>query len=173
MGFVLVVAAGLGFYFVQQAPSEVHVRVAEIRFSLDDGSGDPGADTSVLGRLVRAVGSEVVVDSLIEVQSDLPVSATVESVSWTIIVGGVNVGGGTTPPGVEQVVAADAASIITAQTRIPVTKIGQVMMRGRGPTVEVTGVAQLRVFGITIEREFEADAAQIARGGTLADVMAR
>lgn len=172
-GVTLVVVLGTGLYFIQHAPSEVHVRVREVRFSLDDGSAEPGADTSVLGRFVRAVSSQVVVDSVIEIESALPVSATLESVSWTVTVGGVDLGGGSTPPGIEQVVAADGTSAIMAQTRIPVAKIGEVMLRGRGPTVDVTGVAHVRVFGISTERKFEADATQIARGGTLADVMRR
>ena len=172
-GVAIVIVAGVELYFIQQAPSEVHVRVREMRFSIDDGSGEQGADTSVLGRLARAVTSQVVVDSWIEVESALPVSATLESVSWTITVGGVDVGGGATPPSAEQIIAADGASVITAKTRIPVTKIAKVLIQGRGATAEITGMARVRVLGISIEREFEADATQIARGGTLADVMGR
>ena len=173
LGVVIAIAAGAMVYVLRQAPSEVHVRVSEIRFSLDDGSGGAGADKSVFGRLARAVRSEVVVDSLIEVDSELPISATVESVTWTITVGGVDVGGGATPPGTEQVVAADGTSVITAQTRVPVTQIAKVLLHGSGPTVEVAGVARVRVWGFSIEQEFEADAAQVARGGTLEEVLAR
>ena len=167
------VSAGVGFYFVRQAPSQVQIRVAEVRFSYDDGSDGAPVDDSVVGRLARAVRSEVIVDTFIEVESDLPVSATIQNVSWTVVVGGVNVGSGTTPPGVEQTVAADGTSVIEAQTRVPVSKIASVMLNAQGPTVDVAGTAEIRVLGVSVVREFEADAVRIVQGGTLNDLLSR
>ena len=69
LGVLLAVGFGLGITFVRQAKSEVSVRVTEMRFSLQDGSGRASGDKSVFGQLARAVGSEVVVDSVIEVDS--------------------------------------------------------------------------------------------------------
>ena len=103
----------------------------------------------------------------------MPISATVENVTWTITVGGVEAGGGATPPGTEQVVAADAKSVIAAQTRIPVTKIAKALLYADAPTVQVTGTARVRVWGVGFEQEFEADAVQITRGGTLGEVLGK
>jgi hypothetical protein len=174
-GIGVAAIAGTAFYFVQEAPSRIHVKVTDVRFSLDDGSGSAGAaaDQSAFGKLARAVRSEVVVDSVIEVDSTLPVSATLENVSWTITVGGVDVGGGSTPPDLEQVVAADGKSSFVAQTRFPVSKAASVLMHGRGPTVEVGGYAQVRVLGVSVEHVFEADVTQVVKGGTLEQVLSR
>ena len=170
VGAAIAVFVIAGAAYLKHAISEVHVEVQGVSFSLDSKAPNRGG---LLGQLARVTSSEVIIDSELDVKNPLMLSADLEEVSWRILVGGADVGGGRTEPGKPQRIAAGKHSAVALRARVPLAKIAQLALRARGRDVKIVGTARVAVLGFSVEQDFVTDATRVLKGGSLGDILSR
>lgn len=166
---VLLAVLGLclsGFLYLRKIPDAVTVAVEEVTLGL---STEGPAGDSALSHLARAIQSEVRVNVRLSVENPTFVPATVENLTWVVIVGGVEVGTGTGGEAPQEL--SRGVRVIDTESRIPVSRLAYLAVRGQGVQVDVQGTATIGVLGFSVEREFRADVASVLKGGTLQEIL--
>ena len=172
VGVCIAALFGAAYLFLRRIPGEITLEVREVRLGVEH-AGRQG-DDSLLGHLAKAVTSEVRADVQIAVDNPSVLPAVVENLHWVVAIGGVEVGRGGVRAGTdEQEIAAGGISYIETETRIPVTRLAHLAVRGRGTDVRIWGQAVVRVMGFSVVQDFEADGAQVLRGGSLDQLLTR